>query len=264
MKTIISIIDGNPINQTALKIMLKGLKLNHQPRVDIYVLCPSYVLTEKIGTWLEAQGIGLYPYPIEPNGDPYQVKFLLSYFLRDHTDLQEALYIDPDHIILGAVCLKPQPNTLYVSSESAQLNINALHNLYSNLDKNTHHNTSLIYGNTRDWLSIFDGWLHTYVQIHDLIPDRFREEIAFSLAASPAGIKLAPVGGEIQSGFHATHDNCTFFHYGGEYQETKRIKHCMKNEATMLKQLNELLQNPISPNEAWALNEIIKIWRNIE
>ncbi|TAK95298.1 hypothetical protein EPO05_04545, partial [Patescibacteria group bacterium] len=263
MYTIVTVTDGNQVNQIALRVLIKGLRRYVASEVDIVVLSPPNVLTQSTATWLDAQGIAYRAYPLIQNGDIYQVKFLLVNFLRENQENTNILYLDPDHIVLGNVfdSLKQTDQMLNVSSEVSTIDSAVFQALHEINSESIHYNTSLVYGYYLDWLAILDNWASIYNKIETFIPNRYREEIAFGMAAKPSGIDLLPVSNMDQSGFHNPRTDCILFHYGGEFPESKRIKLSLKKEHSVLTKLFELLHNPINEIEAWVVNKIVDAYK---
>ena len=62
-----------------------------------------------------------------------------------------------------------------------------------------------------------------------LVPDRFREEVAFTSAALNGGVSIEPVSSIIQSYVEDRVIESSLFHYGGESNLSKQIKDLLKH-----------------------------------
>ena len=264
-RLIITGVDSNPVNQNALKILLKSINANLNGYTkDITVIYPQNELSLEYLTWLETNKISTFSgKPFNPN-DPYRVKLLLIDIIKEKgKNYDEIFYLDPDHIFLNQFKTINSKNALKVSSEIKPLGGEIVKcfrtKQNSNIKEFIHYNTSIIYGNYKSWKKALDKWEHVYNKIFDFTSNRFREEIAFTYAAIQQKVQIIPVIPKFQSNFLVFDRNCIIFHYGGEFPQTKRIKLCLQHEDMIIDSFLNQLDSSQDFLESWVIQEIINI-----
>jgi hypothetical protein len=256
INTLVSLTDSSPQNQNSLRIMLCSAWCAMDNLVDVHVLIPNECNCEELRSWLDNYSVNLHSYNLKPNGDPYQVKFLLSSFLREVHHSNSFLYIDPDHLVLAPPPLEEIRCGLHVSSEFKVMDTPPVC-VPEASGKFIHYNTSLIYGNIDIWRSVLPLWKSIYDESVNTIHWRNREEIAFSMAALGAGVRLNPVSPSIQSGFKNIDRLSALFHYGGDTCESKKLKECLMNRSETQQRLAMLVKNNLNTPSSWIANRML-------
>ena len=254
MEAIVTIINHNIINQNALKIFILGLQKHHVKFEKLFVLAPSSQIDESLQNWLKRNHAIFVEYDLLKSDDPYFAKFLLKRFLNDPIldNIEIVTYMDPDHIVLKTIDINSLSRRgLTVSSENSEE------------IKFPHFNTSFISGHKKNWLKILKYWRCEYEKIKNTIGYRFREEIAFSLAAEKSEVCLIQAPIEFQSCFKEYSEECQIFHYGGEYFISKKIKSCLvKNN--MIKNIEKIKSDTKNNVEKLLIDEFLLILNKLE
>ena len=236
MSTIVTIFDNNVVNRIAAKVLIYGLKNHKVPYDKFFVLYPTNTLLPEYKSWFVQQGVFYREYSLEDSDDPYYSKFLLESFISEYEVENSHLitYLDPDHVVFDNFKFsKPMAKSLYVSSEKfigSQKILDVCH-----------YNTSLISGSKFSWSKVLRNWKKVYQDIYDVIDFRYREEIAFSIAAYQSKITLHRVSDNFQGCYRQFGQDIKLFHYGGEDQLAKRIKSYIIDQPTRAKNLRTML-----------------------
>lgn len=225
---LVSVTDHRPVTLKAFTLMVGSLKQtgNHllfdrrvmvHPRTNV----PKGFLSD-----LQKNGVDSHGVDVDLSDDTYKIKLMLADFIASCTrDETVVFYLDPDHLFLTPLnqeIFPPDPGILYVSSEVSPIkNTPAVRQKYG---LTTFFNTSIIFGRVAAWTKILAPWRETYHAITPLVPFRHREEIAFSIAADLAGVKVKAVSRHLQGNFSLFTRHCCMFHYGGESEDAHRIK----------------------------------------
>ena len=199
---------------------------------------PDYLSEEKINT-ISSEFSKDLPVCIKFDKKPdiYYLKLLIIKYLYSSMidDDAELLYLDYDHICLHLPIL-PMVNdkNIYVSSEVADLKLDINNYIsvtnYAKQNFNKHHNTSFIYGKCSTLKQATKNWIKNYNLLNGYVPERYLEEISFSIASLQANLKVIPVNTKIQSSFSNYNLDCALFHYGGEHKLSNLIKKILTQE----------------------------------
>ncbi len=150
--------------------------------------------------------------------DPYSVKLLLATLLKSVSqNIEEVLYLDPDHLVFSTPSFGVHSGNFYVSSEDYPLPLFDSKGLIV-------YNTSLMYASLTTWLSIADSWIANYLDLRSTVGFRHREEVAFARSTRNSSCKVIPVSPIIQGNFNRLSMDSHLFHYGGESQGTYAVK----------------------------------------
>lgn len=197
-RLLVTTVDANPINQNALRILLKSLPEHLRDTCDIYVVHSPNAVFFELQRLLGMYGASTYSSQEMDGDDPYRVKLLLVDFLSElDSDHDGVLYLDPDHIVarefsLEGFAFADVPDSMIVSSELRDFDKEILPDQLT-YDSPFHFNTSLVYGKLEVWHKLLRVWRRVYLQIEDHVAIRHREEIALTIAAYQANILLNPV-----------------------------------------------------------------------
>ena len=260
----VTIVDGNPINQNALKILLNSIKVfSPSLRKNLIVIYPEGELPISYLKWLSENKVSIYSKKIELRNDIYKVKLLLADFIKANIQSLKSsdliFYLDPDHILLSKLNIKPKHNTLIVSSEFKKLDDCVKKYFLKNKIDMNHFNTSIIFGSIKTWFNAVNEWEMRYYKIIRDISSRYLEEYSFAYSALKNNVQMIPALNRLQSNFFSPFDEyCTMFHYGGEYPESKKIKLCLRDENNMKKDLLKLLEYSNSKIESWLIKNMYK------
>ena len=261
-EALITVVDENPVNQTALRILIASLHF-HDINTPIFVLCPKNILSPKIKKWFFQKNARLVPFDFRhDHDDPYFAKFLIRYFFTSQSlDYTNYCYVDPDHIFLDRIALPhSQSGTLFISSENAEVvNIQNFSTQY--------YNTSVIYGMADTFVAAVENWLDEYEVIKKTVGYRHREEIAFSLSCQKKNISLQPVEKKCQGSFKYSHQKSAMFHYGGESQKSMLMKNILLNGLQSVN-IKSVLKNFTRPSERSVFQAFVNLlemdtkWQN--
>lgn len=262
----VTIVDENIVNQNALKICICSfLEYIIDNPYNIIVLYPVDKAKYELLAWLDNNEIMSFGSKLNilDRSDPYYVKFLLSNFIIDMGNKYDRIfYIDPDHIFIKTPNMDAEPNSLIIGSEVTKLDERLLDHLKEKhfLDSSfmKHYNTSIIYGHIKTWEKAIAMWEQLYSEIQRITSQRYREEIAFTLAALQNDVLIRPADTLFQSSFHSFSKECSLFHYGGEYPESGRIKNCLKHD-NVLNALERLMDGRIGGTELWVIDKLITL-----
>lgn len=255
---LVSVADKNKINQEALSLLIFSIgQKSPATFTDIFLLYPTGEVEDTFIYSIEKLGVKPIPYPLERLDDPYRTKFLLCSFFKELRCTNEYfLYLDPDHIALKPFTFRHEKSEVLVSSELKTLNsIKVPENILSNLE-GRHFNTSIILGHIGSWRKIISFWENAYRQLLGIIPPRYLEEVAFSLAAKQANVNMRPIDSDVQGNFSCFNKNCSLFHYGGDSPVAIKTKQILGSKDIVNKRLVQLQQGSRSPHESWFLEEI--------
>lgn len=194
------------------------------------VLCPAGSESLLADTFRARYAFDVFPYRPVPSEDRYRAKLALTHFVNavENND-DEILYLDYDHLCRHVITLPATDyESLYLSSENVPLPERD-HAFDLELEdcarlSGTHFNTSLILGRRSVLCAASAGWELAYTTRLAQFPVRYREEVAFSLAARYAGIRLNLVSPTVQGNWQQQDDACSLFHYGGESRCARIIK----------------------------------------
>jgi hypothetical protein len=255
MLRVVTVVDENPINLIASKILIAGLIIHSTQNYQIEVLINGNVANEYLN-WLKDRKVNIIVGKIDASKDRYKTKLLLiNHVIKHEEDSEYLLYLDPDHLVLKDFsCFFRVRDCLIVSSEQ-----NDLEKEISGYRINKHHNTSLIYGDMKKWRRIVNHWEYYYDEIRNVTSFRHKEEIAFTISALSNEIDLTLASKAFQSGFHNNTINTCLFHYGGDYYYSKKIKRYMKDITELKNYIKISSEVPESNIEQILCGEIRKI-----
>ncbi len=219
--------DGTKTQLAGLDVLFYTLKANNlfQSNMwEIVVLHPSWITSHKFAHLQNKYGFKLININSKRNTDPYYVKIIISKFIleSDLNNIDGVLYLDYDHYCLSSINLPIiRDGIVYVSSEVSPLNAD---DIKLNLLGGKHYNTSLIWSNPKTLRIAMQHWDACYWSLSSKVPERYLEEIAFSLAAITAGCDLVPISTTIQSNWYVGYTTSSLFHYGGEHPMARLVK----------------------------------------
>lgn len=255
----VSVADKKIANQEALRLFVHTLK-RHSPNImnDFVFLYPRGEIGGAFVREIRSLGVRPIDYALDRQGDPYRTKFLLCSFLREwHEPKDYCLYIDPDHLALGQLRLTCPDKGILLSSETKDLaDLNPPPNLGGELG-DTHFNNSIILGHVDTWKEVIGRWEETYRCLAGIIPTRFLEEVAFSLAAKQVNVATAPSDSTFQSSFAFFDETCSLFHYGGDSHVAIETKKILASKRDITGNLITLRQGASTYPERWFLDAII-------
>lgn len=263
----ITVVDDNPVNQMALKLLIYSLRVSEPSFLNNFmVLFPRGELPSDLIVWLKHNSIPLFSNVIDKRGDPYFSKFLIRDLIRSITEGYDFIfYLDPDHIMFNPIrfSLSEVGNSVHVSSERQPLARRIIEK-YAIVcpGRNVtaaHCNNSIILGRLSVLKAIVDKWYNIYHGFRGYIPFRYCEEISFCLAIVNSGAELKYVSSAFQSNFKVARNDCSLFHYGGEYVEAKRIKNALKIPRHTKACLANLLRERISSLESVLIKKMISL-----
>lgn len=219
----VSIVDDNIVNKNALKILVNSFRAQDK-QLEIQVIYPEANVGDDILRWLFKRDIKTASFRSIKRDDPYAVKFLVAEFATTKKNyLDEFIYLDPDHVLLKSPQVPLIGDSIMVSSEYQ----------FDSTTQTTHFNTSLVYTKIRKWIEIAPAWLDSYHELINIANPRYLEEIAFESAARKLNFNLLPSAPHFQSNFFTYDNNCSLFHYGGEYSEAIDIKSALRSQNLM-------------------------------
>ena len=205
---------------TVLTILHPSASTPHLPK---FALASPYVETQKI--------------PFSECDDPYATKLLLS----AHIELISRetclyIYLDADHFFRALPSLQSSVGAeILVGATQDQLDDDDANVVLFPEEKdalgNTHFNNSLIIGSTVILRQVFNRWPVVYSRLAGRVGKRFREEIAFSLAASELGYSCRSVPVGFQGSWDSIAQPCAVFHYGGNNRRSTRVKELLRNSS---------------------------------
>jgi hypothetical protein len=183
------------------------------------LLCPDWLSPSDVGRITQITQVAPVPLPVCRSSDPYFVKFLLSEYWRRGDADTVVLYLDYDHVVRTPLRLpNVEPGTVLVSSEVHPLmevdGADSLDRRVRLAFAELHHNTSFIMGTRTDLRRVASAWGAAYTNLM-MVSHRYREELAFSLAAAQVGVSIFPVDLSVQSQWSAFQNCGSLFHYGG-------------------------------------------------
>lgn len=252
---IVTIINDNIATCRTFNIMYESIKRNSPNLLEYkwFVLFPSNMELNEFLNKNRYKGVKFVGYQAYKSEDIYTIKFMLINFIEEIMHSKSNLtYIDADHIFLKPLMLqKMKENEMMFSSENS-----IIQSVYYGEIKS--YNASFLRASYETWLKVMYDWIKKYEELKRDISSRFREEIAFSLSVQENNICISQLDSNEQSNFQKFNKNCCFFHYGGEYSQSKLIKKCIENLD------NESINFGIlSDDEIWILNKLYGLWRNV-
>lgn len=259
---IVTVTNENPINRNALLVLLSSFQSFERLTDTIFVLTTRDSIPPAMNSKIKSLGGNCIFFPKGFTDDPYKNKFLIQSFIQKHKNYSQGiLYLDPDHVFLNKISLPSNKKGLFVSSEVSTVSFDFRDQVEILLPHHTflHYNTSLIYGQVDNWLKAGRNWESTYEEIKQFVQVRHREEIAFSLSACLSNIPLLPVSTFIQSNFKLFETNSTLFHYGGESNEARIIKSCLKDISTIKENLERVSNSVDMPQARWLAEKMLDI-----
>ena len=168
--------------------------------------------------------------------DRYYVKLGLVDLVEQLSPQDQFLYIDYDHLVLGALDLDfNEQHTILVSSELKELEegVSATISKSATLAAKVtrpHYNNSLIFSSVATMRRVAVAWEGMYRKL-DYLPPEQREEIAFCTAAEAVGEQLIPAPSHVQEHFRDDCQASALFHYGGSSEQSLRLKKYLQERA---------------------------------
>jgi len=255
----VTVADRKIANQEALKVLIYSID-RHSPNIlkNFYFLYPSGELEVDFVRAIRTLGVQPIAFDLDRQRDPYKTKFLLCSFLKEWQGPKNyCLYLDPDHVALRKLMLMCPDKGIFVSSETKTLaDINTPPHLIAKIG-GTHFNTSIILGHIDTLKEVILKWEESYKYLADIIPTRFLEEIAFSLAAKQANVPTIPIASILQSNFACIDEECSLFHYGGDSSVAINTKEILNSKKDIKGKLMRLKQSTSTHPEKWFLNAIV-------
>lgn len=250
-RCLVSVTNSDVTNRNALLLFASGLQRYGCKQWSLHLLYPDDELSGQVLNWLREMDFDTHSYPLSLLGDPYAVKFLLDDFVSDiGASFDEVLYLDPDHLVRAPINIDAAAGEyLFVSSQIPRERASGAS---MNFD---HSNTSLIFGNPMMWRRVLKTWRQEYDRINAYIPVRFREEVAFTLAAARSNVSLIPVDESVQSHLSGIDHSCQLFHYGGDSWQARLIKRCV-GTGCILRCLKREMFERQHPFSQWVYNEM--------
>jgi hypothetical protein len=193
------------------------------------VLCPATDTSMVADIFGDNSRYQVFPYHAVASDDRYRAKLSLKEFVDSSAcDSDLILYLDYDHVCRNRIRLPHLvARTVFLSSEIGLLD----RDLGLGIDEedaarleHTHFNTSLIFGSRNVLRAAMAGWEDAYNERLHRVPNRYREEVAFAVAATNAGICLSPVTTRLQGNWQNENPSCGLFHYGGEHEGAHQLK----------------------------------------
>lgn len=194
------------------------------------VMCPAGSESLLADTFRSRYAFDIFPYRPVASEDQYRAKLALANFVDAvESDDDEILYLDYDHLCRHVIALPATDcESLFLSSETVRLpeGDRAFGIELEDCARlsGTHFNTSLILGKRGVLRTASAGWELAYTTRLAQFPVRYREEVAFSLAARYADIRLNLVSSTVQGNWQQQDDACSLFHYGGESRCARIVK----------------------------------------
>jgi len=240
---------GEKVQIVGIELLFESLKKysRHLANEKIKVIVPSYAQISNRLKKFDYRKIDIG----EKQTDRFYAKFVIPRFLKEFTSRDDTiLYLDADHICRKEVELPAlNGNEIYISSELKPLSYllgqeseNILKRKYDFLHKKKwfrHFNNSIIYCKSIVLQIINSDWHNIYNELYGCISLDYLEEISFSLALLKNMIQIKPCTDSLQSSFYNLNKDCSLFHYGGAYQQSKYIKNMLLNsKITMESKLN--------------------------
>jgi hypothetical protein len=238
------------VNLGNLHILFSLSEVISENKLKIYLIYPQNAPISSIynSYSIFKNNISFVPTPISED-DPYYIQLGICKVFEILSNKEDALYIDYDHLILDNNFTNyfVEKNVIIVSSE-----IKEIPPVNQNIELNYHYNTSLIYGKGEELKKVGTYWTRVYSEIKSNTSYRNRTEIAFTLAAKAAKVKLIPCNENIQSNFSKRAMNFQLFHFGGDSMKSKIMKLFLQNYS-----------NNFNPSQ-FDLNSYIEIKENLE
>lgn len=257
----VSVTDKNPVNQEALRLLVISIA-QESPDIltDFYFLYPTGEVENSFVRSVSALGVRSISYKLDRLDDPYRTKFLLCSFLNEwHGSKEYCLYLDPDHIALRPLSFKYPRTELLVSSEIKSLSsIQTAEHLVTDL-KNRHFNNSIVLGRIDTWREVLAKWEEAYRNLAGIIPTRFLEEVAFSVAAKQANVDMRPIAPVTHGNFFCFNKACSLFHYGGDNPVAMHAKKIIGSRSDIESGLVQLRQGLCTQRESWFLDAMIGV-----
>lgn len=185
------------------------------------------------------------------NDDKYYIQVSLRNVFTQVMNDETILCIDYDHLVVNPkITFNLLNNGITVSSEfSDQFEVSSDLQSHDNYLPTKHFNASLIYGTSVKLRLIGETWAEAYEELRQVVPQRNRVELAFTLAAERKQIAIAPCNPKIQSNFACRTLDCFLFHYGGDSELSQQ----MKNK--LLELSNKYVQSNINVNYLTKIHE---------
>jgi len=254
---IVTIINENILGSGIFRLMYKSIEKN-TPKLfehEWFVLFPKKM---DINAWLDTRqytNVKFKNYPVYESSDQYTLKFMLINFIEEiECSNGNVTYFDADHIFLSKMTLpKISEREVVFSSEDSIINSYKYGRIRN-------YNSSFIRSDIETWREIMYDWRINYEKLGDDVSVRFREEIAFSLAAIQHNLVILQLMNAIQSNYQKFTQNCCCFHYGGEYPESKNVKRYIKD---LNRNNGVVVYTTLLDREKWIENIIYKLMNDI-
>jgi hypothetical protein len=267
-RLLVTVTDNQTVNINSLKLMIDTYtkSLNSDNFEKIVILHQKKEFPCDFQRYIDSKHIETHSYNIDISDDKYKIKLLLIDFIKSFGSFYKTIcYIDPDHLFIENFNLNNfiiNKDTFYVSSEVT--NIDSTPILYDGYRIDRYYNTSIIFGYTETWTMLLDRWFEVYIKLSNSIDYRHREEIAFSIASILLSINILPVSNTIQSNFKLFNEVCKIFHYGGEYEYSKKIKSCIATYDTdkIILSLKEIICNSSSNELIWLARNAVSLFND--
>ena len=221
----VTVLDQHPFVMAGARALFVTLRHALGPEwLPLYAVCPAGS-AKAVEAVCEGLPIELLVVPWEaPPDDPYYTKTLLI----DTADRWlptggHALYLDYDHIAQGPVELPAlEPGEVMLGSEPVRRKRKTEEDVRYSYFPDAFA-TSLIWASTESWRRVLRCWRPAYAAVaHEDL--RHREEIAFRVAMTEAGLTARAAPLPVEGGFFSGSAAGALFHYGGEDPAARAAK----------------------------------------
>jgi hypothetical protein len=217
----------------------------------VWILAPKIQVMETLNPFLSTfQEIDFKFLAIDSSdSDRYYLQIGLTKLFDALDDQRFLLALDYDHVIFNPVrffaeltrCQVTVSSEVYHDLTRALCAMDGCTQLSNEIDlPEKHLNTSLISGKVADLKKIGRYWGDAYNELFGFVSDRYRVEIAFSLAAERASVMVKPCEVQLQGNFALPTQDCSVFHFGGESDTSKFMKNKLLFHAQQILKKNRI------------------------
>ena len=246
--------DGDPAQILGIACIIDSFfsrtevkKLSH----TVWILAPKIQVMEFLNPFLSTfQEIDFKFLAIDSSdSDRYYLQIGLTKLFDVLDDQRFLLALDYDHVIFNPIRLLTELTRCQVTVSSevyhdlirALCKMDGCTKLSNEIDlPQKHLNTSLISGKVAELKKIGRYWGDAYNELFGVVSDRYRVEIAFSLAAERAAVLVKPCEVQLQGNFALPTQNYSVFHFGGQSDSSKFMKNKLSFQAQQILKKNSM------------------------